>query len=575
MTQRTTGQRFRQRKLSTRQNLPVLREHEVEKISDDDAARHIPKVESGVDKGEETEHHLQAVISASHAAAVGGKIAQLYIPTPETIQSTLEYERLYPRQFKQPSTYIRFSSTVEDCIGCPYCMTADDDLFLKSMNQKKPASQQCSEDQFEEVMYFFEETSASKQPFAAVDNPPVVSYEEMEASFDETISDSCRTFAREIYEHWKNQRLLKGNRALMPTLKFETNVETDDNDPYVCFRRREVRQTRKTRGRDAQVIEKLKKMRKDLEDARQILHVCKQREYLARENWANNRKLFEQRILLRDAKRENCIKEDDDLLVDQKPVPKPKLKTDQTNLQRQMSGTAKAQVARMDGRPPDSDLVLLEEVTEKKQEDIQKFMDDLASKHRNWNKDWRDETWRPLTPPPQEQAQRSSFRAATTYPLPTPPPSIASEGSGEPMDIDEPTPRALNKGAITVQYASPPLEAFVEPQRAFRRRIARGGRLVIDRRGIKRPSQEDIDDRILDRYKYDQESSEDDEVYPYDPYDNAHIKFRVLSGSPDQSRSAQQQAQMRRGVAEAPMANGVLHPNHARMQGSPPQQPSQ
>lgn len=53
MTQRTTGQRFRQRKLSTRQNLPVLREHEVEKISDDDAARHMPKVESGVDKGEE------------------------------------------------------------------------------------------------------------------------------------------------------------------------------------------------------------------------------------------------------------------------------------------------------------------------------------------------------------------------------------------------------------------------------------------------------------------------------------------------------------------------------------------
>lgn len=261
---------------------------------------------------------MQAVISASHAAAVGGKIAQLYIPTPETIQSTLEYERLYPRQFKQPSTYIRFSSTVEDCIGCPYCMTADDEVFLKSMNQKKPESQRCSEDQFEEVMYFFEETSAAKQPFAAVDNPPVVSYEEMESSFDETISDSCRKFAREIYEHWKNQRLLKGNRALMPTLKFETNVETDDNDPYVCFRRREVRQTRKTRGRDAQVIEKLKKMRRDLEDARQILHVCKQREYLGRENLANNRKLFEQRILLRDARRENGIKEDDDLLVDQK-----------------------------------------------------------------------------------------------------------------------------------------------------------------------------------------------------------------------------------------------------------------
>lgn len=53
MTQRVTGQRFRQRKLSTKQNLPVLRENEVEKLADDDATRHIPKVETGVEKGEE------------------------------------------------------------------------------------------------------------------------------------------------------------------------------------------------------------------------------------------------------------------------------------------------------------------------------------------------------------------------------------------------------------------------------------------------------------------------------------------------------------------------------------------
>src|SRR5690242_2728729 len=53
MTQRVTGQRFRQRKLSTKQNIPVLREHEVEKLDDDEASRHIPKVETGVEKGEE------------------------------------------------------------------------------------------------------------------------------------------------------------------------------------------------------------------------------------------------------------------------------------------------------------------------------------------------------------------------------------------------------------------------------------------------------------------------------------------------------------------------------------------
>jgi hypothetical protein len=53
MTQRVTGQRFRQRKLSTKQNIPVLREHEIEKLDDDEASRHIPRVETGVEKGEE------------------------------------------------------------------------------------------------------------------------------------------------------------------------------------------------------------------------------------------------------------------------------------------------------------------------------------------------------------------------------------------------------------------------------------------------------------------------------------------------------------------------------------------
>ena len=53
MTQRATGQRFRQRKLSTKQNLAILREHDVEKLPDDEAQRLIPKVETGVEKGEE------------------------------------------------------------------------------------------------------------------------------------------------------------------------------------------------------------------------------------------------------------------------------------------------------------------------------------------------------------------------------------------------------------------------------------------------------------------------------------------------------------------------------------------
>lgn len=44
--------RFRQRKLTTKQALQILREDQIDAI-DDDGQRNVPKVETGVEKGEE------------------------------------------------------------------------------------------------------------------------------------------------------------------------------------------------------------------------------------------------------------------------------------------------------------------------------------------------------------------------------------------------------------------------------------------------------------------------------------------------------------------------------------------
>ena len=116
-----------------------------------------------------------------------------------------------------------------------------------------------TEDTFEEVMSFFEETSQRLQPFANVDNAPVLSLDDMEQNVDENVSNAAQRWIKVIYQHWAQRK--HHNRAIMPTIKvrvLDTTSEADDADPYVCFRRREVRQTRKTRGRDAQVVEKLK-----------------------------------------------------------------------------------------------------------------------------------------------------------------------------------------------------------------------------------------------------------------------------------------------------------------------------
>ncbi len=50
--QGATSARFRQRKLSTKQSLHIVREDQVERV-DDDQPRNIPKVDTGVEKAEE------------------------------------------------------------------------------------------------------------------------------------------------------------------------------------------------------------------------------------------------------------------------------------------------------------------------------------------------------------------------------------------------------------------------------------------------------------------------------------------------------------------------------------------
>jgi enhancer of polycomb-like protein len=508
---------------------------------------------------------LQAVISAAQAAAQGGsggKIAQLFIPTPDAVASKLQYEDLYPKQFTQPSTYIRFSSTVEDTSGCPYCMTSEDAAWLKQYNHKKSKSVQCSEDEFEQVMNSFEQTTHTKQPYAAVDSTPVLSYDDLESEFDETVSESARRFGKDIYDHWKGERLRNANRPLMPTLKFEMNLDTDEADPYVCFRRREVRQVRKTRGRDAQVTEKLKKLRKEMEEARFLMSQAKRREVMIREQLAMNKLIFEQRSAVKEIKRKLSIKTDDeDLLVDQKvcilkagqktpltslqPAPKPKVhRIDTQAAPRGIPGMgSKPHVTRPDGRLVDSDLVYLDDQLAKKTEMIDGFIEENLMKHQKWNVGWVDATWRPITPPLEQPSAKSDFRRVfTDSQLPTPPASVASEETGDAMAVEKANTQLEPRRSARIRFATPPDDVPYKDQSRFRRRTGRGGRVMIDRRGMKRQKLEVDDDRVADRWKFSGDSSEDEQVYPVDWTDNLHIRYRIMIERQGEKQHAQQAA---------------------------------
>lgn len=432
-------------------------------------------------------------------------------------------------------------------------MTSDDVAFLKSFNQKQGKKSHCSEDDFEEIINFFEEKTQEKQPYAEVDNSPVLAFEDLEAEFDETINESARRFAKDVYAHWKNQRLLKGNRPLMPALKFEKNLETDDADPYVCFRRREVRQVRKTRGRDAQVTEKLKKLRKELEDARVLMADVKKREIFLREQLSIDKTIFEQRMAVKEIKRRLSIKGDDEeLLITQKvrrsppaeilvktnksqPAPKPKRPADLERVRQNIPGM-KPRDTRPDGRLVDSDLTYLEEQQAKKTEAIDSFIEDNLVKHQKWNVGWVDATWRPITPPLEQPAAKSDFRTVfTESQLPTPPASVSDEEGEDAMVVERVTkqPSSPRRG-VRIRFATPPEDVPFADQSRFRRRIGRGGRVMIDRRGMKRQktlSGEAIDtevERAADRWKFSGDSSEDEQTYPVDWTDTLHIRYRIM-----------------------------------------------
>jgi enhancer of polycomb-like protein len=124
---------------------------------------------------------------------------------------------------------------------------------------------------------------------------------------------------------------------------------------------------------------------------------------------------------------------------------------------------------------------------------------------------------------------------------------------------------------------------------SFRRRVGRGGRLWMDRRGPSRnsalyksslgggPGPMALADAAslreqMERFEYDVDSDDDmsDEVHINDPYDNLNIRYRIIFTVPpqprgDQHHAAMQQQRMvedalKRGVAAGQVAARGLVP---------------
>ncbi|GAA5867451.1 hypothetical protein JCM3774_002907 [Rhodotorula dairenensis] len=554
--------RFRNRKLGfkTRINVEVgvvIEEDPIDVDLDIEDEKGHKAVETGVDKDEEGEVHLQAVIAstaayvARNASASGrsdkGKKPEASIPTRGSVKiSEEEYRTLYEPGYSNPVSYIRFSDTVEDCIkgAYYYTMDEDDEDWLEDFNAQfeagskpRPSTSSAattsevstngaapageddptsgtpsgrgartkgksvdrtgtptastsngtglglealpaptsplSEDDFEFVMELFEMATDRRAPMTHVNLSLLPSLNDFDSDFSDPLKPhlaKLRPYAKEVYPHWRQRRIARGGKPIIPQLDYD---ESNENNPYVCFRRRDIKTARKTRRSDQQNLERLVRLRNDLYAAHALLVKVQERERIKLESIQLERKVFDERCEMRELKRRlNEPDGDEDLLISRRE--KKRKRDDQGAGSLRLSVNRKPDALALS---PATLVVPLEELQARKQRNdaiIKQIERDLARKRQNdqhWE-DWTDSAY--VARPPPMPARY--WRAVEPVPHTTP--------------YNDPNGRREALGFAT-QY-QPPLGRV---RTSFRKRVGRGGRILLDRIGPPRGGEDGDDNR--------------------------------------------------------------------------------
>ncbi|XP_023608188.1 enhancer of polycomb homolog 2 isoform X3 [Myotis lucifugus] len=96
--------------------------------------RAVPQMPTGMEKEEESEHHLQRAISAQQVFRE--KKESMVIPVPEAESNVNYYNRLYKGEFKQPKQFIHIQPFNLDNEQPDYDMDSEDETLLNRLNRK-------------------------------------------------------------------------------------------------------------------------------------------------------------------------------------------------------------------------------------------------------------------------------------------------------------------------------------------------------------------------------------------------------------------------------------------------------
>ncbi|XP_786911.3 enhancer of polycomb homolog 1 [Strongylocentrotus purpuratus] len=271
---------FRARAPDPAKPMPIYTTDELPDLPDFSTTnRAVPQMPTGMEKEEESEHHLQRAISAQQ---VYGSANHLVIPTPEVLSNQELYENLYEASYKQNRQYIHVQPLSMEQDIPDYDMDSGDERWL---NEEAKLFTDITPIKFEIMMDRLEKGSGQR----------VMNLKDAKALLKE---DDDLIIA--VYDYWLNKRVGVGH-SLIPEVKQEKRDGSTSNNPYVAFRRRtEKMQTRKNRKNDEVSYEKMLKLKRDLSKAVTLLEMVKRREKSKRENLHLTIEIFEKRYQMDD-----------------------------------------------------------------------------------------------------------------------------------------------------------------------------------------------------------------------------------------------------------------------------------
>ncbi|KAG8702760.1 Enhancer of polycomb-like protein 1 [Ceratobasidium sp. 394] len=200
--------------------------------------------------------------------------------------------------------------------------------------EPEAASVAITADEFELVMGILERLTDERYPCLHADVSVFPAITEFEPTFANRLPTSffpnyrvpdwipqppqLLRMLRVIYPHWRERRLEREGRRIIPQINSD---ETNEGDPYVCFRRRDAKPVRKTRRTDTGSIDRMQSLQNNVRQLQHIVQHVLRREQLKQARALEERQVMNCRMQLSEVKRKFPttpfgMRDDDEVLVD-------------------------------------------------------------------------------------------------------------------------------------------------------------------------------------------------------------------------------------------------------------------